>query len=313
MFLSELLFFEVKRTVEQRFRTAIVLMVASFFVGFGFATHARAASPATPALSSASSQPTPRAARRIVSLAPSATEWVAALGLVGSLVGVTEQCDFPPEVGKIAKIGSFMRTSVEQVLLKHPTDVVAVEGLPQILIQKLSARGARVHLLKINRLSDFSQQVLLLGQALGADEIAKQWAEKFKILNAPADVRPSAKKVMLVVALQPLYVATPRSWLSELFERAGFQNALRGLPSFPSDVDFASLALESALSVRSDQWILFSEEQAAHARLEAQAMKLIERIQVRPRPELRILSADLFTRPGPRVLQALQMIQEQRR
>ncbi|HEX9444143.1 MAG TPA: helical backbone metal receptor, partial [Candidatus Binatia bacterium] len=64
--------------------------------------------------------------KRIVSLAPSVTETIFALGLGDRLVGVTTYCDYPPEAQKLPKIGDFMNPSLEAVMAQRPDLVIGV-------------------------------------------------------------------------------------------------------------------------------------------------------------------------------------------
>ena len=63
---------------------------------------------------------------RVVSLAPSITEIVYALGAGGRLVGVCAQCDQPPEVAGVPRVGGYLTPSVEAVLATQPDLVIAV-------------------------------------------------------------------------------------------------------------------------------------------------------------------------------------------
>jgi iron complex transport system substrate-binding protein len=261
---------------------------------------------------------------RIVSLSPATTEWVDAFGLVDSLVGVTEQCDFPPQVKSVSKVGSFMRTSLERVLLSKPTDVVTVAGLPSILRQQLMASGVRVHVFEIHQLADFPTQIVGLGKVLDATDRANVWAERFRteIVEFNVGERHTTdksktlsavpgKSVLLLVSLQPPYVATPASWLSELFEKAGFRNVMRdSASSFKGANEFAQISLESLLKSRSDLWVTFSDQSSGDEALRQRARVMFKRGKLEKPPRVEVLSADLFNRPGPRLLEAFRRLKE---
>lgn len=259
---------------------------------------------------------------RIVSLAPSTTEWINALGLSGSLVAVTEQCDFPPQVQQLPKVGAFMRTSVEQLLSKNPTDVVAVDGLPSILKRQLESKKIRVHIFSIKQLSDFSPQILRLGRAFGASKKAKIWADKFsrefvsnqssfQVSVSQPNVKSFGGNVFLVVSIQPLYVATPISWLSELFERAGYRNVVRDLSSTAQfKMEFEKISLEAALSARADEWVTFSEDVSKSSLQQEKLSRLIGPRTPKANARFTVYPADVFTRPGPRLIEAWGRLRE---
>lgn len=255
---------------------------------------------------------------RIISFAPSVTEWVDALGLSGSLVGVTEQCDFPSRVKNIAKVGSFMRINMEEVLLKKPTDVVTIPGLPAAMGLQLKAKGVRVHEFNVRHLSDFSREILKLGAALGAPEKAQVLSDKmnaaFASLRVEAAKHKKSPRVFLVVSVQPLFVASPQSWLSELFEQIGFRNALRELKTNErQETEFLQISREAALSARADRWFVFSNSSAGEKDPVPLALNEMLSRSLEPVKEMQVLSADLFTRPGPRLAEAARLLKGQRR
>lgn len=256
--------------------------------------------------------------RRIVSLAPSATEWVDAFGLSSQLVGVTEQCDYPVTVGKISKVGSFMRTSVEQVLIKNPTDVVAVDGLPASLSQKFISRGIRVHIFSVQRLEDFPREIRKLGEALGAKPQADSWAERFdQLVKTKAESARVGESVghrrsfLLLVSFQPPFVGTHYSWLSDLFERSGVVNATRQVQQVDArSGQFLRLSREAVLGLQVDEWIGFADSPKESERVRDQLAQWNVRPSANKNRVVRVFPADVFTRPGPRLLLAARQLQD---
>ena len=74
---------------------------------------------------------------RIVTLAPSLTEIVYALGLGKELVGDTLQCDYPLPAKKISKVGDYINPNIEKILQQKPTIVLATIGNPISILNKL--------------------------------------------------------------------------------------------------------------------------------------------------------------------------------
>src|SRR5438876_11788385 len=66
------------------------------------------------------------AGQRIVSLAPSVTETLFALGAGAEVVGVSQYCDFPPEVRHLPRVGSFITPNVEAIAALRPTLVIGL-------------------------------------------------------------------------------------------------------------------------------------------------------------------------------------------
>ena len=80
---------------------------------------------------------------RIVSLAPSVTEILFALGSGGQLVGATDHCDYPPEAKRIERVGGFGAPSVEKLLDLHPDLVIAAGFERGEIAQTLRQSGIR--------------------------------------------------------------------------------------------------------------------------------------------------------------------------
>lgn len=258
------------------------------------------------------------ASQRIVSLAPSATEWIDALGLTSALVGVTEQCDFPPAVLKIDKVGAFMRVSVESVLAKKPTDIVTVDGLPVNMRQRFASNGIRVHVFNARRLDEFPAEIRKLGDALGASDRGKLLSEKMSMAFDQNDKRKAQntkkESVLIAVSLQPIFVASAQNWMSDLFERAGYINAMRNAAvEIKSDSDFLQISLEAALKMSAKKWVLFVDSKKNEPDVRKKAEKILLRASMRSKPDLWLLPADILTRPGPRLLEALRLIEDRQR
>jgi len=247
--------------------------------------------------------------QRIVSLAPSATEWIVALGLENSLYGVTEQCDFPPRVSGKSKVGAFMRVSVERVLALKPTDIVAVDGLPAALKQRFTESGARVHLFHAGNLQSFPQEISRLGQNLGVADRANLLAESFRGgLRGLAQKKSKGalRRGLFFVNLNPMFVASSAAWLSELFEFAGVANALAPTPHadlFPR-ISFEALAMSKA-----DLWVGFARDAREKEQINSSFSQLNLKLSRGNKVKTRIYPADEFQRPGPRLLEAMRQLQ----
>src|SRR5215470_294431 len=64
--------------------------------------------------------------QRIISLAPSITEILFAVGAGERVVGVSTYCDYPPEATRIDRIGTFLQPNIERIIAKHPDLIIGV-------------------------------------------------------------------------------------------------------------------------------------------------------------------------------------------
>lgn len=171
--------------------------------------------------------------KRVVTLAPSLTETVIALGASDALVGVSRFCVFP-ETEKLPKAGGFNDISVETIAALKP-GLVVVQKSPanQKPVETLARLGIPVLALTLTTIDDVSVAMKELGRALGRDEVADQLVNSLADARAAARSVKSAKKkrVLFVYGFSPLVVAGPGSFAHELLEDCGAENAAKKAPT----------------------------------------------------------------------------------
>jgi iron complex transport system substrate-binding protein len=120
-------------------------------------------------------------ARRIITLAPHATEMLYAAGAGDRLVGTVEYSDYPPAAKKVPRVGSYDRFDLEAISALKPDLVIAWEtGNPAAPVEKIRALGLTVYASQPNRMEDVAGQLERLGQLAGTEAIANQAAERFR-------------------------------------------------------------------------------------------------------------------------------------
>lgn len=214
---------------------AVIVLIAAF--GAMVSAHgALARLTAPPAL--------PDKPKRIVSLAPSVTETLYALGLGQKVVGLTQYCDYPPEAkDKAPIVAGFSVVNFEAVLRQQP-DLVA---LPVDKIRNktsLERLGLTVLPLDTRSLAGLISTVRQLGLATGNDSEAGAIIERINAGIAEARERAKGRpkpRVLFVVMhsyqglgnITEVNVVGRDGFFSELIEIAGGQNAYEGRLAFP--------------------------------------------------------------------------------
>src|SRR5881396_3060392 len=116
-------------------------------------------------------------ARRIVSLLPSFTEILFAIGAGDRLVGRTTWCDYPPAALAVPSVGDGMPPNIEAVAARQPDLVVLYNSGPNVAAaQQLERIGIRTVLLDLNRLEDLGPAARTLGRLTGREKIADSLA-----------------------------------------------------------------------------------------------------------------------------------------
>ena len=166
--------------------------------------------------------------QRIVSLAPSNTEILAALGLTGRLVGITDVCNYPPEVNTVPRIGGYSAISTEKVSAARPDLVIASDITPAETTARLRALGLKVVVVAPRNIDDMIRDIRLVGALTGTDAEAGRLAANLssRLANVglvqPAGARPT---IAHVVWNKPLYVSGNDTLQNDVIEHAGGMNA----------------------------------------------------------------------------------------
>lgn len=176
------------------------------------------------------------APKRIVSLAPSTTEALFAVGAGALVVGRSIYCDWPPEVKRLPAVGG-IAPDLEAVVELRPDLVVGLSGVAsQRLAEKLAARGIASWFPRTESLAEIDALLAGLGARTGhADQAGRVVAdldarEQAITAATAAERRP---RVLMVVGLGPVVAAGSASFADEMIRRAGATNVLVDGASWP--------------------------------------------------------------------------------
>lgn len=250
----------------------------------------------------------PGEVNRIVSLAPSNTEILFALGLGDRTVGVTKLCDYPEEAKAIEKVGDLMDMNVEKIISLAPDLVLGIEGMPEV-VAKLEEVGIAVLVLQPTDLESIYRTIELVGQAAGVEEgaqaLIRSMEERVEAVEAGVEGLKERPRVFYELdATDPAkpYTAGPNTWHDEFIHLAGGVN-------IAADVDM--------------QWVQFSTEeiisQDPDIILLGDANYGVSPEDVAQRPGWQVIGAvrngavypiddNLISRPGPRVVEGIEAL-----
>lgn len=166
---------------------------------------------------------------RIVSLAPSNTEVLFALGLDDRIVGVTDYCDYPQLALEKSTIGGFSTVSIEKVIALEPDLVVSSSGNNQETIDRVKDLGIPVYYVDAENLDGIYRNFENLGFITGTSDKAlkivsslKEREEKVREAGASLSDKPI---VAHVIWYDPIYVSGKDTFQDELIQIAGGVNA----------------------------------------------------------------------------------------
>jgi iron complex transport system substrate-binding protein len=167
---------------------------------------------------------------RIISLAPSNTEILFALGLADKVVAVTDLCDYPPEAKEKPSIGGFTTTNIEKVVALSPDLVLATSIHEKTIIPQLEQRGLAVLALNLKTLDEVLEAITMVGKitgkAEGASRLVAGMQNRIKAVTDKTDNLPETERprVFYLTWHDPLLTSGSGSLLHELIQKAGGRN-----------------------------------------------------------------------------------------
>lgn len=173
---------------------------------------------------------------RIVSLAPSNTEILYALGLGDKIVAVTDYCDYPPEALENEKIGGYSTVNVEKVIALEPDLVVAAYGNGKNTVEFLRDYVPVISL-NPDDLQGIERDILLLGKVTGEEENASKLVQfmserierirSHNSISADTDFKRLNERKLRVAHIiwhDPIWVSGKGTFIDEIITEAGGKN-----------------------------------------------------------------------------------------
>ena len=241
------------------------------------------------------------APQRIVSLLPSLTESVCALGQCAKLVGVDRYSNYPASVQQLARVGGGLDPNIEAIVALKPDLVLLASSAPGI--DRLRALGLRVVALEPKDYASAVRVLGTLGQLLGVDTASALVAAMEAEMRAAAALVPAkarGKKVYFEVNPGP-YAASTSSFLGQTLERLGLNNIVAGsLGPFPK--------VNPEFVVRAQPDVIMVGDSNADAMPTRPGWSRLQAIQQKRICAFDRTDADILVRPGPRMAQGATLV-----
>jgi iron complex transport system substrate-binding protein len=240
--------------------------------------------------------------QRIVSLLPSLTEAVCALGACDRLVATDRYSNAPAQVLALPKVGGLEDAQIERIVALKPDVILATRATRAV--DRLQALGLRVVLIEATSHAEAHQMLTRLGEVLGrAEQAQKLWQQieaqvQHAVARVPAALR--GRKVYVEVDAGP-YAAGPASFLGETLARLGMDNIVPA-----SFGPFPKLNPEFVVRAQPDLILVMERSPEELARRPGWAqLRALQHQQVCAFERARY---DILVRPGPRLGEAAQLL-----
>lgn len=235
------------------------------------------------------------AAPRIISLAPNTTEILFSLGLGDSIIGLDDFSDYPMEVRNIERLGTFDNPNIERIILLKPDYILVNSGLGRAREDYFSGLGIKVIKISPGTMEGLYGDIRQLGIVFNKEENAENILRdmRLRIENISRKRNGPGPKVFVQLFDDPL--VTVSSFVSDIIRLAGGENIAKDVKN-----DSGIFSYE-ALIDRNPDIILavgFADKNNFPASINA----------VKNRRIYRDLDPDLILRPGPRAVEAIEML-----
>ena len=244
---------------------------------------------------------------RVISLAPSITEIVYALGQENRLKGVTRYSDYPREATKIPRIGSYVRLDIERIVALNPDLCIATkDGNPKAVIDRLALLKIPVYVVNPHDLNTILETILEIGTILNAAGRAKTLTtsmhNRIQRVNSRVAKVADRPRVFFQIGISPIVSAGTDTFIHELIELAGGKNLADGKTPYPR------FSREQVLALAPEILIVTSmARQAVFEQVKAEWRRWPSMPAVR-NGRIFLVDSNLFDRPSPRLVDGLELL-----
>lgn len=252
----------------------------------------------------------PQPVLRIVSLAPSLTETIYALGLQDRLVGDTDYCDFPADAQKKTKVGGAINPSLEVIAHLKPDLVLVTRHLNSLdTVHSLDALGIPSYATDPRTVDEIISSTKQLSDVLGAPDagaaLVDDLQQRLTTLQQKIGSLPP-RRVLFVVWNDPLISIGKDTFIADALRRAGAVSIVDSSQSWPQ------VNLEEIVHLQ-PEFLVFAN---SHSEAEPRDFDVLT-----VRPGWRNLNAvrerhfavisDAVNRPAPRIVSAIEQLAQQ--
>ena len=249
-----------------------------------------------------------RPAERIVSLAPSITELLFAVGAGEQLVGVVSFSDYPPAAKQLPIIGGYQSPDYERLVASQPDLIIAwSSGNGAHHIDKLKSLGFTVYINESQEFADIPQAMRHFAQLSGNSEQGEQAAQQFEQRLQQQQTKYAGRSPVSLfyqVWNQPLITINRQHIIGKVIELCGGDNIFGDLDNLTPRPNLEAILqanpqiiIASGMGNKRPVWL---EDWQRWPQMEAVA-----------KGHVYYLNADLINRPTPRLLDAVQQMCEQ--
>lgn len=243
--------------------------------------------------------------QRVVSLAPSITEVVYALGRQELLKGTTQYSDDPPAAKELPRVGSYVRLDVEKIVALKPDLCLAIkDGNPLHAVTRLEKLGIPIYVVDPHNLAGIIQMITVLGEVLGAADTAGRITTEMRAragrISARLGTVTSRPRVFFQIDASPIVSAGRGTFIDELIALAGGRNLAAATDGYPRFGWEEVLRLDPEVVIVASMAGGFSPAELKAGWQQWPTLTALKN------QRLHVVDASLVDRPTPRLLEGLE-------
>jgi iron complex transport system substrate-binding protein len=237
--------------------------------------------------------------QRIISLAPSNTEILFALGLGDEVVGVTMYCDYPAQALDKEKVGDYYGPDIEKIVTLQPDLILATDFHRFDLIPALEQQGFAVFAVAPQTLDDVLESIEKIGEIAGKEaealQLVNEMTSKIEAVEEQTEELEPKPRVFYMTWHDPTWTVGRNTWIDDLINIAGGVNIFSENFESGAMVQIEWVVLHNPEIVITSEW---SYDWALNAtELAGTSASQTGRIHT--------FDDDLAQRPGPRLVEGL--------
>ncbi|VAW73793.1 Vitamin B12 ABC transporter, substrate-binding protein BtuF [hydrothermal vent metagenome] len=237
--------------------------------------------------------------KRIISLAPHATELLFAAGATDQIVGTVSYSDYPEAAKKIPLIGGYNKVDIERIMSKKPELIVAwSSGNSTEQIEKLRHLGFRVFISEPEKFTDVARSIRNMGRFLGTEKIAQAVSSRFlSELKALKHEYPRKEKVRVFYQVwnAPLMTLSDKHLVGQVIEFCSGENVFGDL-----DIISPRVSIEAVIEKNPDVIIAGMTKDRRGWLKEWEKWRVLKAVA---NQHVYPIDAELVVRQTPRILQ----------
>jgi iron complex transport system substrate-binding protein len=244
---------------------------------------------------------------RIISMAPSCTEILFAVGAGDRVVSVTDYCDYPPEALELETIGGYSTPSLEKIVAFEPDLIVGAHGNPNDVVYRLIELGYPVYGQNPEDIDEILTQIKIMGAITGcADDsasLAQDLSERLEPIKEATESLEEAQRPRVFYNIGDFFTAGDGTFINEVIRLAGGTNIAADTSGYYT-MNLEELIDKNPHVIICDSG-MGTMEAAKEGIMKDTRLQIVDAVN---NSWVYVIDGDIIDRPGPRIIDAVEIV-----